>query len=366
VTFSRAVHKLDRVLNYNIHGVLGLRVSLVQGSLVSRLGSLRYASFRGPFPTGVRSLTFKCGPFERDAGGCWVIDRRYFVRENYFYSEDREGCCSWRIELDGLDNDHTTINFHLVNPGRGYRRIYREAFLPGAVLLSAINRKLFQAGLFLAHAGAIVRGGKAYVLAGRAGCFKTSLCVDLVRHFGFRWLGDDRVLLAQQGDVWSFPNFGAVFDYMVDHLADETQWGLGARLRFLVNWWRRRGDDAPSRHEARTGRLAGLFLLNRSSENGFTVSPAVDAGRVARALVVSNLLEEFKGLEGLGLSTGPFYRYLTAYSLVYPGSPAACFEAAAERMLREIVGGIPVLEVTLPYRYSLATAEKLHALLETL
>lgn len=359
------MHKVDRVLNYNMHGVLGLRITWTPEILASRLGGMRFASFRGPVPVGSPSLKLNIGPFQPDHGGCRVIDRRYFVRENYLYSEDREGSSSWRIELAGLDEDHTTVNFHLLRAGWGHKKVYREAFLPGAFLISVINRKLFQAGLFLAHAGAVVRNGKAYVLAGRAGCFKTSLCVDLVRRFGFRWLGDDRVLLGRRGGVLSFPIFGAVFDYMVEHLADETEWGFGARLRFLINWWRY-GEDGGSPYEARAGRLRALLLLNRSSSDRFAVGSPVDAGRAARSLVVSNLLEEFKGLEGLGLTTSPFYRYLTAYSLVYPGCAAERFEVEAEELLRKVLAGIPVLEVTLPYCYSVETAEKLHALLDTL
>ena len=71
-----------------------------------------------------------------------------------------------------------------------------------------------------------------YILAGRGGSFKTTLCMDLIRKKGCNLLGDDRVLIGN-GSAYSFPMSLPVFSYMLQNLDHENAWAFSHKLELL-------------------------------------------------------------------------------------------------------------------------------------
>jgi len=67
------------------------------------------------------------------------------------------------------------------------------------------------------HAGAVSKNGEAFIFTGGGGVGKTSLVLNFLRR-GYEYLGDDWILLGNQGVAYPLPKTVHVFDY---NLKDE-------------------------------------------------------------------------------------------------------------------------------------------------
>jgi hypothetical protein len=73
---------------------------------------------------------------------------------------------------------------------------------------------------FIHAAGITGPDGDAVAFAGGGGVGKTSLSSSLVRHEGYRWLGDDLVILDKTGICYSYPRSFVLKDYHHDIYTD--------------------------------------------------------------------------------------------------------------------------------------------------
>ena len=80
------------------------------------------------------------------------------------------------------------------------------------------------------------------------------------------------------------------------------------------------------------------------------------------SILISNRLEDFlgMGMPGFGISSGPFLRYMLAYSFVFPDSLVATWERDMARILRNILEDIPVYRVEIPPDYSPDIFDQVH------
>ena len=353
---------MKQVLSYNIHDVLRFQIHRDRGLDRWDLVDLKFAPFRTE-SVDSPDIVLNIGKFAPSNAGCYVIDHNYHVRDNYFYCRDSEGKASWEAEVAGFDHGDTTINF---NPSvrlsmQPTSLLYTPLFLPQALLLRIIESRLIGKGRFLAHAGAVARNGQAYVLSGRAGCFKTTLCMEFVRA-GFTWLGDDRVILGGD-EVMGFPMNPAMFAFMLRHLRDETQWGLLRQLQFYAQCVAG-GGGRQGRTAAESARLKAVLLIAKSAgsdrEVTFSAVPQSRLDQTVERLVVSARLEDFKGLAHFGIRSGPFLKYMLAYAYVFPNSFVATQEREAAESLKNALRDVPVYEVLIPRKWGRHVFEKVH------
>lgn len=225
---------MKQTLGYNVHDILKFQINWDKRYDFGDLFSLKFASFRVESVANP-DITLNIGRFTPSNSNCYVIDHKYYIKDNYFYCRDSDGKASWEVEIAGLEQGDTTINFNIARrfQPQPIDLIYVPLFLPQAFLLRIIDYRLSTMGYFLAHAGAVAKDDQAYLLCGRAGCFKTTLCMEFVRRAGFTWLGDDRVIM-HQGKVLGFPMNSSMFEFMTRHLPDETHWGRFRLLQFTT------------------------------------------------------------------------------------------------------------------------------------
>jgi len=358
---------MKQVLSYNIHDILKFQIIRDRGLDFGGLINLRFSCFQVE-QVEKPDIILNIGRFVPANEDCYLVDHKYYVKENYFYCRESEGKANWEVEIIGFEQGDTTINLHVtprfqVPP---VDRLRIAVFLPQAFLLRIIEYKLGIKGYFLTHSAAVSKDSRAYLLSGRAGCFKTSLCMDFVRRAGFICLGDDRVILCQD-KILDFPMNSAIFEFMTKRLPDETHFGVLKQVQFTTDYLRGRYGKAGD-NRAKSAELSALLLIARSNRLqankrvSFESVPHDSLEEIIDSLLVSTRLEDFigMGMPGFGISSAPFLRYMLAYSSVFPDSLVATQEKKLAESLRSSLENIPVYRVEIPHDYSPDTFDQIH------
>ena len=356
---------MKQVSSYKIHDILKFQIVRDKKWDFRDLMSLKFAPFCVD-AIDKPDIVLNIGKFAPANQGCYLVDHKYYIKDSYFYCDDSEGRASWQVEIKGIDEEDTVINFDLRKrlQTRPVNIIYMPLFLPQAFLARVIEHKLSVRGCLLAHSGAVAKDGQAYLLSGRGGCFKTTLCMEFVRQAGFTWLGDERVIL-HEDRVLGFPMNVAMFDFMTKHLADETHWGFRSQLQFATERLLSRRQET-AKYDPESPKLKAILLLAKNSaladdkELTFSPVPQPRVTEVVDGLITSSRLEDFKSMAGFGLHSGFFLKYMLAYSFVFPNSSIALQEERLREHLRGNLRNIPVYKVEIPPSYSPIIFEQIH------
>lgn len=336
-----------QILNYNLHDIIKFKIVRSKGYGLRDIINLKFSFFEVE-DVDDPDITLNIEKFTPSDENCYLVDHKYYVKDNYFYCKDREGKAKWEVEITGFEDGNTTINFN----GKigGFQSFTNPDFIAQNLLLRIIGYKLARKGYFLAHSAGISKNNQAYVLVGRGGTFKTSLCMDIIRRAGFEFLGDDRVIL--HGDmVFSFPMGLRVFSFMCDHLPNEKSWNVFNKIRFVKCLWDTKSKKDNPIKVGKPSKLKSLLFIVRTnketiSERRIPLNEAVDR------LITNNRLEDFISLGGMGINSGPHLKYALAYSYIFPDSPVATQKRDIEQGLRSFIEKVPIYEIEIPYSYN--------------
>jgi len=356
---------MRQILNYNIHDILKFQIIRDRRWDIRDLINLKFPSFQVD-EVDKPDIVLNIGKFTPSNKNCYLIDHKYYIKDNYFYCRESESGIGWEVEVTGFEKGDAIINFNLAKCFQIHpvNIIYMPLFLPQAFLFRIIEHKLSMKNCFLAHAGAVAKDNQAYLLSGRAGCFKTTLCMEFVRRAGFTWLGDARMIL-YQGKVLGFPIHSLTFDFVTTHLPDETHWGFLRQVQFAAE----RLLDGPqetAKYKPGSAELKAILLfakrtrLRNDKKVVFSSLPQTQVEQVVDGLITSSRLEDFKGMAGLGIGSAPFLRYMLAYAFVFPNSSFAVQERKLAENLRNTLANIPIYEVEIPPDYTLDTFDQIH------
>ena len=347
----------NQILSYNIHNILKFRIirnatSGWRDRINLKLSNFEVDNVEDP------DIILNIGKFTPSYKSFYSVDHKYYIRQDYFYCEESEGIAAWKLQIEGLEEGPTVL--HYDGKIRGLSSLLNPDFLAQNFLLKIIEYKLSQKGYCMAHAGGISKNGKGYILFGRGGSFKTTICMDLIRKKGCNLLGDDRVLMGN-GSVYSFPIGLPVFSYMLQHLDNENAWKFSHKLDFL---WRVRNGHLSvdtSICECKPVKIAALSFINRANIPEITVQQ-ISGEDLLRKIVLNNRLEDYIDISFLQITSGPILRYMLAYSYIFPYSPLARFldySGANHPEISECFGDLTASNVTIPKNYDEKVARQL-------
>lgn len=95
-------------------------------------------------------------------------------------------------------------------------------------LMVCLSYLLICNGYTFLHAAAVAKDGYAYILPSWGGVGKTASVVKLIREHGYQLLGDDLVIIGENGDVYAFPKVFVLYAYH-KNLFPEILNGLGRK-----------------------------------------------------------------------------------------------------------------------------------------
>ena len=174
------------------------------------------------------------------------------------------------------------------------------------------------------------------------------------RNSCYRLVGDDRIILGENGDVLSFPIFYELVLFKSLYLKDEHVSGLHEKLKlytFLKNF--KKDKYNLSSIFADRSRLNKVFLAVRNNSIEKVVLEPINMDYLIESIVNSNKMEMIESGISSSLGFVNFICYLQVYSYVFPDSQIAKYW---ENMLKELK--IILKDSTLAYKILLPTEYK--------
>lgn len=332
---------MRQVSDYDIHGLLRIRiVGERRHAILGRIND-PLAHFKVSEGIGDPDITLNLGRFVPDNHGCYDVDHKYMIKENYLYCRDATRGAGWEAEITGFENGPKTLNFH--GRLRGFMSLFPGLIPCEMLLMPGIIHSLSKKGCYLMHGAGICDKDMAYVLAARGGSSKTAIVRDFVR-LGYGYLGDDWVAISK-GRVLAFPKSlaGFAFGMDVNRLPYERSSSIADKLRYLGY----QAVKPPGRHRFKiidNARLKKLIVLTKI--DGRAMAPrAITVAKAVEKLVPNVKMEMVASPNLRGMDMGCYLDYLTAYAYVFPGSPISKFWESYATGLGECLHGVRLQEM---------------------
>ncbi|KPQ45032.1 MAG: hypothetical protein MPEBLZ_00357 [Candidatus Methanoperedens nitroreducens] len=342
---------MKQTLNYNIHNILKFQILLDKKFNLFNYFNIEHRFFQVDH-IDKPDIILNIGKFKPSNEESYIVDGKYYIKNNYFYCKDSEGTTKWEVEISGFESGDTIINFDIKVPGvRGFLPILSAHNL---FLSSVIDYKLSNKGYFLIHSAGLGKDNKAFLLAGMGGAFKTTLAMDFIRKAGFDFFGDERVIF-NDGRIWSYPVGLVSFDYRCSYLPTENKRNFLDKIGLIkhnINNYdnlRRLKVNVPEMSELK----ALFFIVKKSARKSMTINE-YDLKKAVDKLITNNMMEMNHAYMPnlMGISSNPFFEYMLAYSFIFPESQIAAHWINMKNRLVGFLKGIPIYEMEIPGEYN--------------
>lgn len=339
---------MSRVIYYNLHDILKFKINTN-----SKLNLLRDINFFFSYfesePYDDSDIILNIGRFTPCNENCTLVDHKYWIKDNYFYCKDSDGRAKWEVEILGFEHGKATINFN--SKILGIEQILIPDYLAQNVILRPlIELKLLEKGYVSVHGLGIEKEGNAYILAARGGAHKTRIAMDLMRNSRYRLIGDDRIILGKE-HVLSYPLFFNLVRFKAENMNDEHVSNFLDKLKMLKYLNLRKFCGGENKIIAEKSKLSKLFLVARRCGEKISINEISVQDAVARITSNSKMEMMTSGISS-SLSFIPFFRYMLAYSYVFPESKIAKYFEELKQKLETILKDFLIYEITLPEKYS--------------
>lgn len=326
----------------------------------SRLDFLRdinffFSYFETEKPLEDIDIILNIGKFTPSNENCILVDNKYWIRENYFYCKDGDGRAKWEVEILGFEHGKTIINFN--SKVFGIEQLLIPDYLAqNMIVRPLIELKLLEKGYVSIHGLGIETEGSAYIFVARGGAHKTRIAMDLIKDGEYQLIGDDRIILGKNC-VLSYPLYFNLVRFRADNLKDEHISKISERFKMLKYLNSKKNKEVELDIIAEKSKLRKLFLTARKCDEKLS-SREISIEDAVAGIVSSSKMEMMSsGISSLGFI--PFFRYMLAYSFVYPESRIAGYWFNLRDSLKENLGSLQIFQIELPQKYSQNVFKKL-------
>jgi len=306
-------------------------------------------------------LVINIGKFTPQNEDCYVVDHKYYVKENYLYCKDSAGKLKWETEINGFENGQIKIN---INPLKKQTILNLGLPVHTFLLEGMLMYGLLNHGYCIIHAACVSKNKKALLFAGRGGSFKTSLVMDLVRELNYKYMADDKIIL-NKSYAYSFPVSINRFIFMLSNMENEKYANRIEKAKMIKHLFiNDRENERKDSYEfiEDISLIDKLIFVSRTNSSKVQIKQISDPQQLIKKLVENNRLElclNGSHLPSLTkMRTNPFYRYMTEYSYVYPQSKIAQYWDNLNERLSQILNCDLVYEIQMPYKYDKESFEE--------
>lgn len=321
---------------------------------IERAYNCAYEYYKCPNLPIEPELTLALGDFNPQIpSGAKTVNKEFIVAPGYIYWKGHKG--RGKIEIIGLESPKTIINHF------PYREYCLRKLVPGLRAISMYVEPLLKYHLasfdqtYLVHGGAVSRDGHAIVFLGSNGTYKTRLILELCHKHGFKFLGDDLILL--KGDhVYSFIEHERVLKARYSQLRRKKKYS-DSRFSLLKEFIQTSSLSEVGLKIDQKARWAMSFVLDRKSREVQTASFGKDAfSRINQKL----LRQRLNAIERMELIKHQarhrqlinFSRLLMAYEFGVPGSQIFSDLLINDRTFGLDIEYLPSYQAILPSRFS--------------
>lgn len=307
-------------LDYAIPGIARFRIHVPgAGAVRTALINSKFAALAAPAPAGAPAdVEMTIGPFTPDQPKeCRVIDKDFWIAPNYLWFRGDHG--RGATEITGMDGGPIRIR-HVPYAESGANWLSRGLRGINMYLEPLLAWCLRQRGARLLHAGAVGVGDGAFLVCGANGAGKTRLILEWCLRHGGAFLGDDLVVVRDDGTVAPMPEHVAVLAHRAAAVAAGRKpsvnhpallWQLGRGRPPAPPAGLRLGGAAP---------LAGVLLVESvpGAAEAYRLLPATPEHVWHAALRLEQL--EWVKNQRRHRQVANVSRFLMAYEYAFPGS----------------------------------------------
>lgn len=341
-------------MNFNIHNLFKFKI---EGTNKKQLD--HFCKDYSYFSTDEEiesELDIILSDFHPDTKDCYIINHKYYIKENYIYCKDKYKIVKWRFCIKDLDSK-PIVHF------KG--GIFSELFLRDYLIEPLIAFKLAQKGYSLMHASGVALNDKGFIFPACKGVGKTSTMLNLIEDGGI-YLSNEPIIISNDGKVYSFPSYIHFYHYNLKGtsnfsknltIKDRIELEL-KHLIYLVSLkygsfplnidhtklFKKAGDEYP---------LQSLILLTKTNRDKINILENIDKKELTERLIIVNKFE-----------MQYFTDILMAYSYVFPESIMKSFWNIFEDTLLSSLSNTSCHEVEIPSKYDEDSYEEIHRLIQ--
>jgi hypothetical protein len=330
---------------YNIHNIVELKL-VDETKLLNKLFNdtkMEYVNFISEEKINNPHITIYFGKFKPsiyDIRDCFILDGKYYVKEDYFYcEEDSYKKAKWRFELRGFESGciEARISYN----------IFGGMFISN-VVDPLIQFKMNEEGFPVVHASCVSIDNSAFLFSGRSGSGKTTLALNLAAR-GFGFLGDDFSIL-HNSQVLGFLSPLNIFKY---NLAPIIEKRLGIKGKALLSlrsllykvtlgyvkiFMKMNPKDILPNSITSRAKLDSVFILMPKGE--FKVE-SISKDKAIEHLVINQKLDN------------PYFlKYISEYSYIFPESRLGTYWVRyRENLERNLAEDVAFYKVEVPQKY---------------
>jgi len=350
-----------KVLSYDIHNIIEFKI-LVESRKLSLMRILNHEySFFEVAGVDDPDIILNIDKFIPSNDDCYVVDDKYYIKENYFYCKDSEGRAKWEMEIFGFEKGKTMVNLNFNISG--VRAMFSGFAAQIFLLRSLVHYKLGTKSYFLIHSAGISKNGQTYLFAGRGGAFKTTLAMDFVRKAKFDFLGDENVMIYDD-KVLPYLSTIASFSFRCKYMPTEELHNILDRMRQIIYYWRYMHTKTKDEqiYVANSSKLKALFLITRKNSPELAITENSDLDNIISKLITNEKMEiSILPTHTLtGVTSNHYLNYMLAYSFIFPDSQVATYWGDMRKGLKEVLKDMPIYVVEVPYKYSTEVFDKIY------
>jgi len=319
---------------YNIHNIVTFVIKRTP-SLAHKIFShldMEYDYFKVKH-LDAPDMTVTIGDFTPDLKDCYLVDNKYYIKDDYIYFKDSYKLASWEAEITGFETGQIVVNIK--------SNFLGHLFYDGYIIEFLIKFIALQKGYCFLHAAGVAKDGKAVLFPARSGTGKTTLAMALVND-GWDYIGDDLVIVGTEGKkvfkdtfVYCYPTFIHVFDYHLTKtdIYDEhlTSWQkLQLKLKWLIYKatagyaklfsYFKLNEMFPETKIAKKSKVTRMIPVTKKDKSKFNFK--VTDNEILNSLVLNMMIESY-----------PFEHYRQAYAFIFPNSLMKTFWEDYEKTL---------------------------------
>jgi len=343
-------------MNFNLHNLLYFKIEGMNKRYLDYLNR-EYSFFKTEEKIDPDVEIIITDSINPDSNYC-LVDNKYFVKDGYLYCRDRYKVARWSLSIDDLEGK-TVVHFS--------GGIWGERVLKDFVIEPLIGFKLASKGFSILHASAIAINDGGFVFTGGPEAGKTASILGLSVHDNV-FLSDEIIILSNDGVVYSFPSPIRIYNYNLKGMAlpypeMTPQQKLEIRIKHFAHILSLGYAKLPLRISAEKlfKRIGGayplrcLLLLTRTEGENIDVTEIANKKELVERLVLINQ-QQF-----------PYwFKYVSAYSSVYPLSQVASCSQVMMDNLSEALDKVACYEIKAPYNFSESHRDKFQQVIQTL
>ncbi|MFC2005848.1 hypothetical protein ACFLVG_02670 [Chloroflexota bacterium] len=329
---------------YSIHGIVTFKV--VAENLPRRL-KMEYLNFESDTRDNP-DLTIYLGKFTPRKEGCQVLDNKYWVKHDYFYTDDGYKLGQYQLDISGLEHGNLVVRLHTNIIGTLLADMFTCARVIDPLISFVMNLK----GYSILHAAAVSKKGEAYLFPSQSGAGKTTTAAYFTQD-GFDFLGDDFVIL-HQGRILSYLTPLNIFAYNLNAI---VQTKIGALYRAIITL-KNLLYKTTAGYIKIFSKLNPKAIFATSSESELKAvyfllqGDKLSVNSMSRAELLSRLFINWE------MEFYPFNRYMLEYTYAFPDSNVAHLcERYQEKLSENLPENLHIFRVEVPKKYTRETFE---------